>query len=146
MVQSTRHSYRFTFTVYILLHFLRRLSMNILCAYFVSHSYCMPHLSHNPWFFAFLYHGATAPIGPGRPHYRGFKITLRHTTLGRTPPEEWSTRHRELYRTTHDTHERQTFMPVAGFELAIPASERPQINASDRSTTGTGHIPWVTSR
>jgi len=30
-------------------------------------------------------HGATAPSGPGPPHYRGFKITLRHNTLGRTP-------------------------------------------------------------
>jgi hypothetical protein len=28
--------------------------------------------------------GATAPRGPG-PHYRGFTITLRHTTFGRTP-------------------------------------------------------------
>jgi hypothetical protein len=27
---------------------------------------------------------ATTSNGPG-PHYRGFMITLRHTTLGRTP-------------------------------------------------------------
>jgi hypothetical protein len=27
--------------------------------------------------------GVTAPSGPGPPHYRGFTITLRHTTLGR---------------------------------------------------------------
>jgi len=25
------------------------------------------------------------PIGPGPPHYPGFTVTLRHTTLGRTP-------------------------------------------------------------
>ena len=24
-------------------------------------------------------HGATAPSGPGPPHFRGFTITLRHT-------------------------------------------------------------------
>ena len=35
-----------------------------------------------------LFHGATAPSGPGSPHYRGFMITLRHTTLGRTPLDE----------------------------------------------------------
>ena len=37
----------------------------------------------------FIYHGATGPPprGPGPPHYRGFKITLRHTTLGITPLE-----------------------------------------------------------
>jgi hypothetical protein len=28
--------------------------------------------------------GATAPSGPGTPR-RGIEITLRHTTLGRTP-------------------------------------------------------------
>jgi hypothetical protein len=29
----------------------------------------------------FLFHGATAPSGPGPPHYRVSTITLRHTTL-----------------------------------------------------------------
>jgi hypothetical protein len=32
---------------------------------------------------------------------RGFTITLRHTTLGRTPLDEWSARCRDLYLTTH---------------------------------------------
>jgi len=35
-------------------------------------------------FIIFLY-GATATSGPGPPHFRGFTITLRHTTIGRTP-------------------------------------------------------------
>ena len=29
--------------------------------------------------------------------------TQRHTTVCRTPPEEWSARHRDLYLTTHKT-------------------------------------------
>ena len=33
-------------------------------------------------------HVATAPSGPGPPHYRGFTITLRYTTLGRTPLDD----------------------------------------------------------
>jgi hypothetical protein len=33
-------------------------------------------------------YGATAPGGPGPPNYRGFTITLRHTTLGRTPLDD----------------------------------------------------------
>ena len=33
-------------------------------------------------------HGATAPSGPAPPQYRGFTITLRHTTLGRTLLDE----------------------------------------------------------
>jgi hypothetical protein len=51
---------------------------------------------------------------PGRPRpdpCRGFEITPRHTTPGRTPLYEWSTRHRNLYLTTHNTHKRQTFLP-----------------------------------
>jgi hypothetical protein len=35
-----------------------------------------------------FYYGATAASGPGPPHFRGFTITLRHTTLGRNPLDE----------------------------------------------------------
>jgi hypothetical protein len=35
-----------------------------------------------------FFHGATAPSGPGPRHYRGFMITLRHTTFGRSPLDE----------------------------------------------------------
>jgi hypothetical protein len=31
---------------------------------------------------------ATAPSGPGPPHYRVFAITLRHTILSRVPLDE----------------------------------------------------------
>ena len=41
-----------------------------------------------------------------------------------------------LYLTTHNTHNSQTSMPTAGFEPAIPASERPQSYALDRAATG----------
>jgi hypothetical protein len=36
---------------------------------------------------------------------------FRHTTVGRTPLDEWSARRRDLYLTTHNTHNRQTSMP-----------------------------------
>ena len=51
--------------------------------------------------------------------------TQRRTTVGRTPMDEWSTRRRDLYLTTHNTHNRQTFMPSVGFEPTIAAGERP---------------------
>ena len=66
------------------------------------------------------------PSGPGPPHYRGFMITLRHTTFRRTPLYEWSARRRDLHLTTHKTHKRQTSMTQAEFEHIIPASERPE--------------------
>jgi hypothetical protein len=65
-------------------------------------------------------------IGPGPSHCRGFTITLRNTTLGRTPLNEWSARRRDLYLTKHNAHKRSTFIPPAEFEPSIPASERPQ--------------------
>jgi hypothetical protein len=42
------------------------------------------------------------------------------------------------YLTIHNTQKRQTSMPPAGFEPAIPASERLQTHALDRVVTGIG--------
>ena len=49
------------------------------------------------------------PSGPDFPHYRGFTITLRHTTVDRTPLGEWSARCRDLYLTTHNIHKRHPY-------------------------------------
>ena len=75
------------------------------------------------------------PRGPRSPHYRSFMITLRHTTLGRYPLDEWSARRRDLYLTTHNTHNRQTSTPPAEFEPKFPASEWPQTHAFDGAAT-----------
>jgi len=45
--------------------------------------------------------------------------TQRRTTVGRTPLDGWSARRRDLYLTTHNIHNRQTFMPPVGFEPTI---------------------------
>jgi hypothetical protein len=84
----------------------------------------------------FHFHALTALSGPGPPHDRGFTMTLRHTTLGRTTLDGWSACRRDLYLTTNNTHKRQTSMPPAGFEPTIPASERPQTHALDGAATG----------
>jgi hypothetical protein len=55
-----------------------------------------------------------------------------------TPPNEGSAQRTDLYLTSHDTRKRQTSMPPAGFEPAIPASEPPQTHALDRAATGIG--------
>jgi hypothetical protein len=84
-------------------------------------------------------------MGLGRLIFRGFTITLfRHTTLGRTPLDEWPVRRRDLYLTTHNTHKRQTSMPSVGFEPAIPPSERLQIHFLDRAATGIGSLLLLT--
>ena len=66
----------------------------------------------------------------GSPHYRDFTITIR------TPLDERSARHSDLYLTTHNTHKKQTSIPQSGFEPALPASERPHTHMLDRVATG----------
>ena len=59
-----------------------------------------------------FFQNATTPSWPEPPLYRGFTITLNDTyTLGRTLLDECSARRRDLYLATHNTHNRQTFMP-----------------------------------
>jgi hypothetical protein len=51
--------------------------------------------------------------------------TQRRTTVGRTTLNKWPARRRDLYLTTHNTHNRQTSLPPVGFEPTISAGERP---------------------
>ena len=69
---------------------------------------------------------------------RFLDYTQLRTTVGRTPLDAWPHRRKDLYLTTHNTHNRQTSMPPVGFEPATPAGERPQTCALDRAATGTG--------
>jgi hypothetical protein len=65
--------------------------------------------------------------------------TKRRTTVGRAPLDERLARRRDLYLTTHNTHNRQISMPPVGFKPMISAGERPQTDALDRAATGTGN-------
>jgi hypothetical protein len=53
-----------------------------------------------------------------------------------TPLGDWTVRRGKLNLTTHNTYRRETSMPPAGFEPAIPASERKQTYALARTATG----------
>ena len=59
-----------------------------------------------------------------------------HTTLGRTPLDEWSALYRDLYLMTDNTHKRQTPMPLVGFEHTVLASTRPQTHAVGCTSSG----------
>jgi len=81
-----------------------------------------------------------SPSGPRLPNFRGSEITLRHTTVGRTPLDEWSTSRTDLYLTKHNNHKRQPFMSLAIFEPTNPASVRPQTHVWDSVATGIGQM------
>jgi len=59
----------------------------------------------------FFFSGAATQRGSWPPNSWGFLGHTRRTTVGRTPLDEWSARRRDLYLTTHNTHNRQTSMP-----------------------------------
>ena len=96
---------------------------------------------HQYWVFFSLW-----PCDPMRVMASSFLRFLDHTqrriTVGRTPLDEWLARRRDLYLTTHNTHNRQISMPQVGFEPTISANERSQTYALDRAATGTGQY-WV---
>jgi len=79
--------------------------------------------------------------GPTRATVSSFLRFLDHTqrriTVDKTPLDKWSARRRDLYLTTHNTHNRQTSMPQVGFEPTISAGERPKTYTLDRAGTGT---------
>jgi hypothetical protein len=69
------------------------------------------------------------------PHYRGFSITLRHTTLGRVSSRRViSPTQRPLPDNTQHSQKTDINAP-ARFEPAIPKIERPQTHALDRAAT-----------
>jgi hypothetical protein len=65
-------------------------------------------------------------------------MTHTHTTVGKTPLDERSVHCRELHLTTHNIHNRETSMPLAEIETAIPASKGPQTHPLDHSAAEIG--------
>jgi len=62
----------------------------------------------------------------------------RRTTDVRPPLDEWSPCRSDLYPTTHNTHNKQTSMPLAGFEPTISAGEWRRTCALDLAAAGIG--------
>ena len=101
-------------------------------------------ITRDPFFFSWRY----SPLGGlyFTALYRALASSLtrfhdhiqRRATVGRTPLNEWSVRRRDLYLTTHNTHNTQTSKIWVGFEPTIAADERPKTYALDRAATGTG--------
>jgi len=64
--------------------------------------------------------------------------TQRRTTIGRTRLNELSASRRDPYLTTHDTHNRQTFMPPGGIRTHDLSRRAAADLRLDRAATGTG--------
>jgi len=62
--------------------------------------------------------------------------SVTHATLGSTPLDEWSACRRDLSTLKYTTLIRVRYPIPAGFELVIPASERPKTHAWYQAATG----------
>jgi len=71
---------------------------------------------------------------PRPPQWWGFEITLRHTTLGTTPVDEWSTRRRDLYLTKRRSLETDILDP-GGIRTRSPGEQE----AADPRLRPRGH-------
>jgi len=99
----------------------------------------MEHIIHTPVFLS-VFGGTASSFTKFLDH------TQRRSTVGRTPLDEWSARRKDLYVTTHNTHNRQTSMSPVGFEPTISAGEWPQTYSLDRVAPETGFqnsIPYI---
>ena len=82
------------------------------------------------FFFSWL----NSPSGP-TPSLWSSSITIRHTSIGKTPLSERSARRRDLYQ-TKSQHSRETDIHPVGFQPAFPASKWPQTYTLDLAVTG----------
>jgi hypothetical protein len=79
-----------------------------------SSTYLMVIYDKVPWTNMFIF-DATAPQWARASSFTRFlDHTQRRTSVSRTPLDEWSARRRDLYLTTHNTHNRQTSMLPGG--------------------------------
>jgi hypothetical protein len=83
-----------------------------------------------------LFHGARAPGGPGSTHYRGFTITLRHTTLGRTPLGELIRPSQKLLPDNTQHSQETDIHGRGGIRTHNPSKRGVQTHALDSATSG----------
>ena len=80
-------------------------------------------------------------VGLGLPTIEASRSrSVIYSTVCRTPPDGWSARRRDFYLTTHNTHDKETSIPPAEIEPAIPASEWQQTHALEGAANGTGFV------
>ena len=88
----------------------KQMEMSAKCwSFSLAHHYIITDRRNNRvfifyYFFIYFLPRRNSLGGPMAPRSRGFVITLSHSTLSRTPLDEWSARRRDLYITTHNTH------------------------------------------
>ena len=74
-----------------------------------------------------------SPVGQG---LLIIESTRSHSDTPQSVGLLWTSDQPDADTSTHITHNRQTYMPLAGIESVIPATERTQTRYLDRAATG----------
>jgi len=114
------------------MYFQRKIQLSGISKYPNGSASCLIRINRGLLYF---FPGATASSGPWTAHYRGFPITIRHTTNGRIPLDKWSARHRDLYLMTHKIHNRRDIHAAGGIRTHNPS----QRTAADTRLIPRGH-------
>ena len=80
-----------------------------------------------------------SPSGSRPPHWWGFEITLRHTTFGRTPLDEWSARRRDSY--LHNTQNSEE--TTGGIRTRNPRKRAAADVTVDCAVIGNGRVNFT---
>jgi hypothetical protein len=80
---------------------------------------------HGIYLIFFYLHWLCSPAQAMASFTRFLDHTQRSARVDTAPLDEWSTHRRDLYLTTHNTHNRQTSMTLVGFKTTITADEQP---------------------
>ena len=97
-------------------------------------------------FVSFFLFGMTAPqLAMASSFTRFLDHTQRRIAVGWTPLDEWSAHCRDLYLTTHNTHNKRPCPPV-GIEPTVSASMWPLTYTSDRAASGTSTYIYCTQQ
>jgi hypothetical protein len=94
--------------------------------------------THITAFFIFIFGATVAHCVRASSCTRFPDYTQLRIIVGRTPVDEWLAPHRNLYLTTHNTHNVQKSITPVRFGSKISAGDWPQIYALDCAATGTG--------
>jgi hypothetical protein len=114
---------------------------NLKCDNFCNSFSCQATTSdcRHRWFQFLINSFVVPPLLPTHSNCRGCLFSLdhtqTHTTVGRTPLNEGSARHRDLYLTTQTLYKRQTSMPPSG----IRNHDRSKRSAADLRLRPCGH-------
>jgi len=113
---------------------------SLFASYSISKCHICVFLKTGFSWYSFFFHDLTAQLALGLLCEVPWSHSFRHTTLGRTPLDEWSARGRDLYLPIHNTQKRQTSMSLEAFEPTNPPTEWRQTHTLDRTTTGIDHL------